>query len=158
MKSIIAAPGLTFQRERLADVRKEVEPLLVRHWDEIALNKDTVPLDPDWDMYLRIEEAGFVCAITARRDGVLVGYVNYIISRNLHYRSLLVAEGDIFWLAPECRKGTAGIRMLRCAEGVLKEGGVNKIVNKVKLHFDIGVLFERMGYKPIERIYAKMIG
>lgn len=149
---------LTFQRERLADVRFEVEPLLLRHWDEIALNKDKVPLDPDWDGYLKVEEAGLICAITARQDGVLVGYVNYFITRNLHYRSLLIADGDIFWMAPECRKGTAGLRMLRYAEGVLKELGVNKIINKVKLHFDIGVLFEHMGYKPIERIYAKMIG
>lgn len=27
--------------------------------------------------------------------------------------------------------------------------------NKVKLHFDVGRVFERMGYQPIERVYAK---
>jgi GNAT superfamily N-acetyltransferase len=149
---------ITFQREALRDVRAEVEPLLVRHWHEIALNKDTVPLDPNWDMYFRAEDAGHVCAITARCDGELVGYVNYIIVPNLHYRSLLVADGDIFWLAPEHRKGLIGMKMLRHAEVVLLRLGVNKIVNKVKLHFDIGVLFERMGYTPIERIYAKKLG
>jgi GNAT superfamily N-acetyltransferase len=148
---------ISFQREKLRDVKAEVEPLLLRHWHEIALNKDTVPLDPDWGGYFAAEDVGVICAITAREDGGLVGYMNYVLSRNLHYRSLFVAEGDIFWLAPEYRKGLTGVRMIRYAEEVLRGLGANKIVNKVKLHFDIGILFERMGYTPIERIYAKKL-
>jgi GNAT superfamily N-acetyltransferase len=148
---------IQFQREKLRDVKDEVEPLLMRHWHEIALNKDTVPLDPDWDGYFAAEDAGIICAITARDEGTLVGYMNFVLSRNLHYRSLFVADGDIFWLAPEYRKGMTGLRMIRFAEDLLKTLGVNKIVNKVKLHFDIGVLFERLGYAPIERIYAKKL-
>lgn len=150
---------LTFQTERLAAVREEAAPLLRRHWEEVALDQDTVPLDPDWEAYGRIEASDMLHITTARdQAGRLVGYSAYFLVPNLHYRSLCVAETDIFWLAPEYRKGTAGMRLLRAAEEHLKARGINKIVSKVKLHRDTGPLFERLGYTAIERIYAKKLG
>lgn len=148
---------ITFQFETFADIRAEVEPLLKRHWEEIALNKDSVPLDPDWEKYERINAAGLMHITTARRGGALVGYSAYFVSGNLHYRSLTVAESDIFWLAPEERNGMTGIRLLQAAEEHLKARGVNKIVSKVKLHMDVGHVFTLLGYEPIERVYAKMV-
>ena len=148
---------LVFAVETLAATRAEAEPLLMRHWDEVALNKETVPLDPDWEMYSRLEAGGIVHVTTARRDGKLVGYAAFLLTNNLHYRTLRVAEGDIFWLAPECRRGRAGIDLMRAAEAQLRDRGVHRIVNKVKLHIDVGPVFEYLGYKPIERIYAKMV-
>mgnify|MGYP001567224449 FL=1 len=148
---------LTFQVETLATAKHEAMPLLVMHWEEIALNKDTVPLDPDWDAYEKIESAGFYHVVTARDDGALVGYATYTIVRNLHYRSLIIAEADIFFLAPEYRQGMAGIRMLAFAEKTLTEHGVNKILTRTKIHHDLGPLLERMGFVPIERVYAKMV-
>lgn len=150
---------LTFQTERLSDVRDEAAPLLRRHWEEIALDREMVLLDPNWDAYARIEAAGLMHITTARDEaGALVGYSAYFVMPNLHYRSLMVAETDIFWLAPEHRRGTAGLRLIRAAEAELKALGVNKIVSKVKIHFDTGPLFERLGYRAIERIYAKTLG
>ncbi len=149
---------LTFRVETLAAVRDEAAPLLRRHWEEIALNRDTVPLDPDWQAYDRVEAAGLLHITTARNDaGGLVGYAVYFVVPNLHYRSLRVAETDIFWLVPEHRRGLAGLRLLRAAEAHLAALGVNKIVSKVKLHHDTGPLFERLGYTAIERVYAKMV-
>lgn len=150
---------LTFQTEALANVREEAAPLLRRHWQEVALDQGTVPLDPDWDAYAQIEAAGLMHITTARDEtGALVGYSAYFIAPNLHYRSLRVAETDIFWLAPEHRRGLAGARLIRAAEAALAERGVNKVVSKVKIHIDTGPLFERLGYHAIERIYAKTLG
>ncbi|MCG5241398.1 GNAT family N-acetyltransferase [Azospirillum doebereinerae] len=149
---------LTFQTEALADVRDEAAPLLRRHWQEIALDRETVPLDPNWDAYAQIEAAGLMHITTARDEtGALVGYSAYFIAPNLHYQSLVVAETDIFWLAPEHRQGLAGARLIKAAEAALAARGVNKVVSKVKMHFDTGPLFERLGYRAIERIYAKRL-
>lgn len=153
-------PMLTFATERLSDVRAEAEPLLLRHWEEVALNRDTVALDPDWEAYQRVEDAGAFHVTTARQDGALVGYAAYVIAGNLHYRSLRVAECDIFWLAPERRHGMAGARLLKAAEEHLRALGVNKVILKTKLHggLDLGPLFDQLGYGAIERTHAKMLG
>jgi GNAT superfamily N-acetyltransferase len=167
---------VSFQEERLADVRDEALPLLRRHWDEIALDKDTVPLEPDWERYARLEELGVFKVMTARRSGAshgisdpvaggraatprgeLVGYASFFVFPNIHYKSLVVADGDIFWVAPEHRDGT-GYRLLKAAEAMLVASGVRKIVNKTKLGHDAGPVFERLGYRAIERVYAKTVG
>tara|TARA_R110000822_G_scaffold38746_11_gene107142 strand:+ start:590 stop:1039 length:450 start_codon:yes stop_codon:yes gene_type:complete len=148
---------MNFAEERLADVLGEITPLLIDHWHHIALDKDRVPLAPAWDLYRDLDEQGSMKIITAREGGELVGYIVYLLSPSLHYTSQFFAEGDIFWLSPAHRKGSAGLRLFRFAETILKDAGVTKVINKVKLHADVGKVFEHMGYSPIERVYAKAI-
>lgn len=52
----------------------------------------------------------------SRGSGILAGYAAYFLTPNLHYRSRLVAEADVFYLAPEYRRGLAGLRLLQAAE------------------------------------------
>jgi hypothetical protein len=42
---------MEFAIENLAKVRREIEPLLEQHWQEIALNKDIIKMNPDWEGY-----------------------------------------------------------------------------------------------------------
>ena len=146
---------MQFATESLYDVMDEVAPLICRHWEHIALDKDTIPLKPDWDVYKNLQDLGKLNITTAREAGELVGYAVYIVAQSLHYSEEVFADADIFWLSPEHRKGTAGMRLFKHAEASLKDSGVTKVFNKVKLHFDVGRVFERMGYQPIERVYAK---
>lgn len=148
---------INFKVEKLSGVIDECQPLINKHWEEIALNKDSIPLDPDWGLYEQIEAAGNLFIVTARSVELLVGYSVYFISNNLHYKNLRVAESDIFWLDPNWRRGSTGIKLLKASEGFLKSDGVDMIMSKVKLHNDVGVVFERLGYTPIERVYSKRI-
>jgi GNAT superfamily N-acetyltransferase len=151
---------LVFTRELATQkLRDEAQSLLVAHWQEIALDQDTVPLDDRWDIYELLENQGALNIMTARTKdaGRLVGYVVHIITVNPHYRSLLVADNDIFWLDPAYRKGMAGVRLLRAAEAECKARGCNKIVLKEKVHRSLGRLMEFMGYTLIERVHAKAL-
>lgn len=162
---------LTFAAEKIVDVKQEVMPLLLRHWDEIALNKAAVPLNPDWETYEKLEAMGMLHVTTARFEGEIVGYASYLISPNLHYRTMLVADGDIFYLAKEHRRGSAGIRLLRQAEAHImafcEASGRGYdcvyIINKEKAHFMkdgrsiVGPVLNRLGFNLIEHYYAKRV-
>ena len=148
---------LTYQEEYFIDVMGECGDLIVSHWKDIALDQDDIKLNPDWDKYRDLADAGVLKITTAREKGNLVAYSVHLVSSNLHYKDLLIADGDIFWLAKPHRKGLAGLKLLKAAEANLRKLGVQKIFNKVKLHKDVGVIFERLGYTPIERVYAKGI-
>lgn len=155
--------NITFQVELLSKVKDEVYPLLVKHWEEIALNKDTVPLDPDWEMYDLVEKAGILNITTARKDGKIIGYFAYMIVPNFHYKSLRIAEGDIFYVDKEYRKGRFALKLLAESEKNVIAAGANKILNKTKEHFknpnglSTDSLFEYAGYTKIENIYSKMV-
>ncbi len=148
---------ITYQVEELHDVFGEAIPLLKEHWAEIALDKDNVPLDPDILAYEEIADAGRYQITTARDGNDLVGYAAYFIAPNLHYRSLVVGESDIFWIAPSHRKGMTGVKLFREAERNLKLIGVNRVINKEKLHFDLSKLFDRLGFTSVERHWWKAI-
>ncbi len=153
----------TFQEEKLADIKDEIQGMLVRHWEEIALNKEVVPLDPDWDMYSKIDEIGMLSITTGRKDGKIIGYWAYFIVPNFHYKSLRIAECDAFYVDKEYRKGRFAIKLLAESEKNVIARGVNKIINKTKEHFknqngaDASSLFKYAGYTKIENIHAKLI-
>ena len=150
---------LEFRRERLfPDTFGEMRELLERHWDEVALKDVSGPLDIDENMYRLLEANGNLVLVTAREDGVPAGYAAYLLGPNPHYRSLAVAEADVFYLAPEYRRGLAGLRLLRAAERECVRAGARIIQNKVKLAHDCGRLFERMGYTAAEKLYVKAVG
>lgn len=150
---------LTYDREFYIDIDAELRPLLVRHWNEIALDKAAVPLDVDEARYRILDEGGNLVIITAR-DGVrLVGYVVAILSSHLHYASTLFGAIDVFWLDPAYRAGVNGIRLFTELELELKRRGVRKMIGQTKLGAgrDVSRLFEYLGWKPIETVFSKVV-
>jgi len=149
---------LSLQVEEFSQVIEEAKPLLYRHWLEVALDKEKVPLDPDWARYASLEGRGSLSVVTMRQNGKLVGYSCMVVERGLHYASTLEARMDIFWLAPECRGRMGGVRLFRAVERELKRRGVQRVYLGSKLHKDVSSLFVRLGYTPVERYFSKWIG
>jgi len=149
--------GTVYQTEDWRNFKREARELFLRHWHEVALNHAEVPLDIDHERYDALADAGGLHVLTVRRGGLLIGYHIAIVSGHLHYRSTLHGITDVYWIAPECRHGITAIRMFQAVERELKKLGVRKLFTATKLHMDQGSLFERLGYKPVERLYAKLI-
>lgn len=146
---------MNFAEETWADCRDELVELFPRHWREIALRQDLIPLDVDEKQY---EALGDFLHITTAREDRLVGYLMSIVHPHLHYKSTLMAFQDIMWIDPDYRKGRNGIRLIQASEGFLKARGVKQIFLGTKLRLDLGSLFKRLGYEPVEMIYSKWVG
>jgi hypothetical protein len=50
--------SVNYQQEFLYQVEDDIKYLIELHWDEIALNKDNIKLNPDWDAYSNLEQQG----------------------------------------------------------------------------------------------------
>jgi GNAT superfamily N-acetyltransferase len=157
-----ADDGLTLQWERVTGLAKEISPLFREHWDEIALFKDSVALEPNWDLYFQYDILGLLHVLTVRADGVLVGYAFLIISPHLHYASTRYAHFDMFWLRPAFRKGLLGYRLLKESVVKAKELKADVMYAAVKRHFKedrgtVGKLLERLGFEAQETVYYKLL-
>lgn len=148
---------LSIQLEDFADVIDEAQPLLMRHWAEIALDKDEVPLAPDREKYDALNRMGQLSVMTVRSKGALVGYSSMIVNPGLHNKTTLQARMDILYLAPEHRGRFGGFRLLKAHEAALKKRGVRRIFLGSKINTDISRLFEALGYREIERWYSKLL-
>lgn len=147
---------MNFQRERAHDVFEEMKPLFQKHWDEISHYKD-IPLDPDFDMYLKMEDMGVLRVFTAREDDkTLVGYAVFFIKHNLHYKSSLQAMQDIIFIDSEHR-GT-GVKLILWCDRQLKSEGVQIVFQHVKVATPHTVaLFKRLGYEEVDVILGKRL-
>ena len=95
---------MEYQQEFLHTVKDDLQSLIELHWDEIALNKDVIKLNPDWERYEFLQEHGGVQCFTARDSGKLVGYFAVVTQANLHYKDHIFATNDVLYLHPDYRK------------------------------------------------------
>ena len=130
-------------------------PLLEKHWSEIAHFKD-VKLDPDWEQYERLEQAGVLRVFVARdHAGIMVGYAVYFVRHNPHYRQSLQALQDILFIDPT-RRGFGAKFILWCDEQLRSEG-VQATYHHVKAKHNFGAMLERLGYQLVDLIYARRL-
>jgi len=148
---------ITYQQEFLVTTEKEARPLLEKHWEEIAINKDHIKLNPDWDAYADLEASGNLKIFTARNDGALVGYFVVFVRKHIHYKDHLFAHNDILFLSEPYRKGYTGIKLIKFAEECLKADGVSVLTINTKTHRPFDGVLQRLGFNHVENIYSKLL-
>lgn len=162
-----ANPGKAFdesaraQLEYIVESYKQAQPdiknLIADHYEEIALDKDVIKLDPDWEQYECLARQGVLHICTARDDGWLVGYHVSTIRRHLHYKNSLTCFTDLFYLRPEYRAAMTGYYLLKFFRDSVKAKGVQRIYMSTKVSLNLGVLFRRLGFNEIEHCYTLVI-
>jgi len=150
--------SVQFAIETIDQVLNDMTWLWDIHWQEIALDKAKVPLNPDVDTFRALEDAGLLLIVTARDGEKMVGYHVSIVRPHLHYKHSLSAYADMYFIHPDYRQGMTGVRLFKYLEEQLRKKGVERVFQSTKLHKDVGKLFERLGYKETERLYVKWIG
>lgn len=148
---------IKFTVEKLDTVYEEIQDLLKQHWEEIAVLKDTVKLNPSYDAYRKLEDSGKLYILTVREDGRLVGYYVSIVTKNPHYMDEVWAINDIMYLHPDYRKALTGYTMIRKAEEDLKKMGATVSTVHVKVAHPCDSLMNRLGYLPNEINYIRKL-
>ena len=148
---------MDFAIENLAKVRREIEPLLAKHYEEIALNKDIIKLNPDWRAYAELDRINALRIYTARKEGKLMGYFVILVSRSLHYKDHLFANNDIVFLRKSARRGLTGLKLVKFAVESLQAEGVTKLHVNTKTHQPFDPIMERLGFEEIETVFSKVL-
>lgn len=149
---------ITYQIENFYRLKEEVNELFQKHWEEIALFKDRMKLNPDWDFYTALYEQRQLGLYTARKGKKLIGYFVVIAKSHPHYKDHLVAVNDIIFVDPEYRKGLTGYKLIKFAKENLKELGVSVLAVNIKVHKPFDKLLERLGFVNTERLYTVYLG
>lgn len=150
---------ITVQIEDYEACLEEMQAIYPDHYEALALNKDKVPLDPDYDIYLAMNEVGKILCATLRDDKrEMMGYFIGLVNPGLHYKTCLTLTMDIFWVCPAARGQWVGVKLFRCVEEEAKRLGVQRVFYGSKVHQDASMLFKRLGCEEVETSYTKWIG
>lgn len=128
----------TVTREPLTNILESgLAALLHAHWMEVAHDKETINLNPDWDGYLEDERSHRFIGYAARRAGHLIGYSGFFVVRPRHYRNSIFAINDVIYLKPE-ERGVEGVRLIKETEKALRDLAITKIFYHVKTDAPLG--------------------
>ncbi len=146
---------LIFQRERAHDVIDEIYPLLRKHYDEVSANKD-IKLDPNWEGYMKLEDADMLRLFTVRtNEHVLIGYNCYFLNFTLHSSLSLQAVQDVLYIDKE-QRGFGRSFIDWCAHE-LKKDNVQVMYSHIQATHNFGPMLESIGYKLTNLVYEKRL-
>ena len=138
---------------------EQAKDLLYMHWEELALNKDKVYLNPDVNKYVLLQQAGSLCNIVVYKDEMVVGYSIIFLSTNMHYQDHIYANVDVLYVHPEYRHSTIGARLLVATEQLAKDNGASVILHHAKPYVPMIIKpLEKLNYQLYELMYGKYIG
>lgn len=149
---------ITALSENFEEQLSGLKVLLPLHYRELALNRDKVPLDPQYSTYIARERMGELMFIVLRESGVMVGYFIGFVAPGLHYRTCLTLTMDIMFVHPDKRKGGAGTILFDAVKNEAKRRGVQRAFVGEKVHAPIGKFLEAQGFELCERTYTIWMG
>lgn len=88
--------------------------------------------------------------------GALVGYCGLFVVVD-HHTGERAASEDAVYLAPEARRGLAGLRFIAEVDRLLVDIGVVIVYRTSPSGRDSGPLLRRLGYAPVETKYARRL-
>jgi len=147
---------ITYSVSNAVNCIQGLKHLLDLHYEEISLIKE-FPLNPQWDIYEKMDEAGKVKVILCKEENEIIGYIVFFISNHLHYADCLIAQEDIYFLKKEYRAGRVGLKMFKFAEEYLRSINVDMVKYSTKVHADKSSLFEYLEYQNTEKVFTKML-
>lgn len=149
--------NITYQQELYTDVEDEITALTVRHYKEIAVNKEKIKLNPDLNVYRNGCESGLFKFFTIRDDDKLAGYFVVAVHPHPHYKDHIFAVNDVIFIEKELRDKGFGQGLISFAEEKLKDLGVSVLCINTKVHQPFDKLCEQMDYTLTDRVYTKYI-
>lgn len=148
---------LSYQVETWAQYHADAAETWAAHYDEIAHDKDRMPMNPNVAMYQTLENAGMLQILCARDAGRLVGYMLFTVHAHGHYADVLCGFEDAFFLLKSHRKGFAGIKLIKESLRHLKQRGVKKVFIHTKKKLDVGRVLKHLGLTHSDEIYSGWI-
>jgi len=132
---------------------KEIHKLTEDHHEEVGNAHD---LDPDFNLYLKIEEAGGLRVYTVRQGDTLKGYAVFFYAIDIHHKTVLRATQDLLYLDPSVRALNA-MKFIKWCDAQLKEEGVQRVYHYVTVAKDFSKLLQRMGYKKNSELWDRSL-
>lgn len=120
------------------------------------------PFSPNVEGICQIESAGVFCGLSARVNGVLMGYISWSLVPDMESIGVLMADQGAWFVSPEAPSELRlGRRLLDASIAFLRTRGIHEL----QLHAPVAGrgsrlagLFARLGARPTQSRWALWIG
>jgi hypothetical protein len=157
----VATPDdVVYAAETWNDIWPECDDLAADHFEEVDGGVEpNRPYKVDPFIMSKLFEAGVLRIATARRQGKLVGYCTWNMTRDAESEGLIIAKQGAWYAEPGL--GEVGRRLFIFSVKVLAELGVQNIFPHHRMQgrgMNLGKFFKSLGAKEVQHEYSLWIG
>ena len=138
------APVVEIRDTGVDELREHSASLQKEHWDEIALHKEVMELNPNWHYYYELEERGTLVMLAAwlqrKTSEKLVGYSVSFQFMHHHYSGLMVMQNDVVFVTKRMRSAGVGKKLMAETMAIARESGCGMVL----MHSKPGTAFDRL--------------
>ena len=114
-------------------------------------------LNPDKELYKKLESINMLFCAGAYEGELLVGFIAAMVTPLPHYTSIMGATIDSFYVAPEYRKFGLGKRLLAVAEEKAIILGAEMSFMSAPIDSRLAKAASLFGYRPTTKVYTKKL-
>lgn len=149
-----AVTNYVFEVASFTATLEEIKPTLAENHAETGVYD--LPFNPDYDRYLGLDAQGDLIFFTARRkDRELAGFAIFFLDTEIQQRDVSSATQSVNYVAKKHRG--IGLAFMKFCDDYLRKQGINSVWRQSTVKFDIGKVYERMGYVPVETSYLRRL-
>ena len=143
-------------REFFADAGnvKAFDEMCAEQWQEVESHR-TYAVEPAWDAYADLQDAGHLIFLCAYDGHEVVGYAITILAPDLHYGCMLIAGNDAIFVKATARKRCYGLKLMREVEKIAQAHGAKEMVWQAKAGSSLNTVLRRRGCRMEEIVYIK---
>lgn len=140
----------------LEDLRESgLGSLFVDHFCEVGRDAGVRGLDPYWDRYEALRDAGRLVIWTVEHDGDTVGYALSVLCEHMHNADQVQLINDAIYVKPTARRLGVGRMLMEAMESTAKEYEAD-IVWHAPAHSRLDrILAGSRSYRPTFTAYTK---
>lgn len=130
--------------------------LIADQWVELSHLPDVEP-EFDFAAMYELEKAGHYRTWVARKEGLMIGFIQWMFHKPFAYRGQLWALDCGHYIDCEHRDVHTAIAMWRGAEAALRAIGVTAIRAHDNEKRPLDPFFKRLGYEKVSSMYQRML-
>ncbi len=152
---------ITYQEERPADARHDIEALAFAQWAEMAQGGyEELVENPNYEFYLALAAKGMLILLTARDESRLVGYLAaYVYPSTTSKHETMVQSGP-YYVVREVGGIKRGLILRRLFARLVEIARARGTVVTIKTHpwATAAPLLKHMGFREAETWYTLRLG
>ena len=146
---------IRYTEESFEELYPLVQEYVQAHWEEVSSLPEFAP-DVDVDLFTALQNSGALLCFAAWDGDKLIGYVADFVKNHPHYKTVKVAQCDVYFIDPKYRAKCA-IGLTKFVEKVEKEIGIYSRITRSKKANNAGAFFKAMGYDEAEIAWMKRL-
>lgn len=136
-------------------VTDEIDALLRDMYQHTVASSGIPQYDFDWPRYEQVDKSGMLLLCTIRYDGLLAGFVMYLVVKHPHHRTVDSAECDAIAINHTVRGHGIGHMLYEFAERQLRDRGVQFVTHRYRVCYGVEPVFPKWGFHLEEHVYKK---